>query len=223
MIGGLALSAECGDPLQHVFEDDTKWKVVAREMKISSSVFYCHLDLSEWNGIPGTEPMTPHFYRSKIEKGAVMTNVVPELVEGFPTFEPETIARGSIQGDYPKQAVLDWLGYISLGHGNADEENVGELGLSNDASLKELKFLKGNQEIIVNLAQSTGDAFTYIQSEGQETTYSFSSVVATDENAQVSLGEPVTISPNATNGTLYFSVTAEDNTLRYYRINIIKV
>ena len=60
-------------------------------------------------------PTTTHFYRSKIEKGATMATIVPELVEGFPTFPAADIAIGSLQGDYPKQAVLDWLGLISIG------------------------------------------------------------------------------------------------------------
>ena len=134
-----------------------------------------------------------------------------------------TIAHSLIQGDYPKQAVLDWLGYIAIGGGNPDDENDGELGLSNDVSLKELKYFKDSEEITVNLAGSTGDSFTYVQNENVERTYVFSSVLATDENARVSLGEQVTIAVNATNATLYFSFTAEDDTVRYYQINIIKV
>ena len=43
-----------------------------------------------------------------------MATIVPELVEGFPTFPAAEIAKGSLQGDYPKQAVLDWLGYLSM-------------------------------------------------------------------------------------------------------------
>ena len=42
-----------------------------------------------------------------------MATIVPELVEGFPTYPAADIAIGSLQGDYPKQAVLDWLGLTS--------------------------------------------------------------------------------------------------------------
>ena len=136
-------------PGNHVLNDDAAWKIIARELKIPSDLFFSHLDLSAWNDIPNHEPTTTHFYRSKIEKGATMSTIVPELVEGFPTFPAADIAIGSLQGDYPQQAVLDWLGKISIG-GHRDNAD-GELGLSNDTRMRRLTFFQDETEIEIQV------------------------------------------------------------------------
>ena len=223
MIGGLALSARYGDPAKHVLNDDASWDIIARELKIRSSVWYSHLNISEWEGIPNHEPMTTHFYRSKIEKGAVMSTIVPELVEGFPTFLPETIARGSLQGDYPKQAVLDWLGYISLGHGDPEGENIGELGLSNDTRMRKLTFFQDETEIEIQVPRP-GNGWSYFQRNTNSYSYSFGAIVPIDETARVVLGNsPIPISPSQSQGTLSFTIIAEDDTERPCEIQIIQV
>ena len=230
MIGGLALSAEYGGsitgeniPDTHVFEDDAHWKIVEREMKIRSAVFYSHLDISGWEGIPNHEPVTTHFYRSKIEKGAVMATIAPELVEGFPTFPASAIAKGSLQGDYPKQAVLDWLGYISLGHGNADEEASGELGLSNDTTMRKLTFFQDDAEIEL-LVPHFGNNFHYFQRNRNSYSYAFGIITPTDEKARVILGNsPIPISPSSSQGTLSWTIVAEDDTERHLEIQISQI
>ena len=220
-LGGLALSARYGVLDQHVLNDDANWKIIARELKIPSDVFYSHLDLSAWNGIANHVPTTTHFYRSKIEKGATMATIVPELVEGFPTFPASDIAKGSLQGDYPKQAVLDWLGYLSIG-GHRDNAD-GELGLSNDTRMRKLTFFQDDDEIEL-LVPHVGNNFHYFQRNRNSYSYSFGVIETIDETARVILGDsPVLISPSSSQGTLSWTIVAEDDTERYLEIQISQI
>ena len=220
-LGGLALSARYGSPANHVLNDDASWKIIARELKIPSDVFYSHLDLSAWNDIPNHEPTTTHFYRSKIEKGATMATIVPELVEGFPTYPAADIAIGSLQGDYPKQAVLDWLGLISIG-GHRDNAD-GELGLSNDTRMRKLTFFQDETEIEIQVPR-VGNSWSYFQRNTNSHSYSFGAIVLIDERARVVLGNsPIPISPSQSQGTLSFTIIAEDDTERPCEIQIIQI
>ena len=206
---------------QHVLNNDANWKIIEREFKIPSDVFFSHLDVSAWNGIVNHEPITTHFYRSKIEKGAVMATIVPELVEGFPTFPAADIAKGSLQGNYPQQAVLDWLGLISIG-GHRDNAD-GELGLSNDTRMRKLTFFQDDDEIEL-LVPHVGNNFHYFQRNRNSYSYSFGVIETIDENARVILGDsPVAISPSSSQGTLSFTIVAEDDTERYLEIQISQI
>ena len=220
-IGGLALSARYGSPGQHVLNDDANWKIIEREFKIPSDVFFNHLDLSAWNDIPNHEPTTTHFYRSKIEKGATMATIVPELVEGFPTFPAAEIAIGSLQGNYPNQAVLNWLGHLSIG-GHRDNAD-GELGLSNDTTMQKLTFFQDDAEIEL-LVPHVGNNFHYFQRNRNSYSYAFGIITPTDEKARVILGNsPIPISPSSSQGTLSWTIVAEDDTERHLEIQISQI
>ena len=150
-----------------------------------------------------------------------MATIVPELVEGFPTYPAADIAIGSLQGDYPKQAVLDWLGLISIG-GHRDNAE-GELGLSNDTRMRKLTFFQDETEIEIQVPR-VGNSWSYFQRNTNSHSYSFGAIVLIDERARVVLGNsPIPISPSQSQGTLSFTIIAEDDTERPCEIQIIQI
>ena len=220
MFGGLALTPIDGTTNLHVFDNDDYWKVVQREMKIISALFYHHVDVEAWQGIPDTHPMTTHFYRSVVHLGTSHIFFTPELVSGFPTFTPSDLDIGTTQATYPMDAVLLWLDYIS--GGSTDEED-GHFGLSNDTSLKSLEvyFTETDRTHRLDIERSTARPNYSLRYSGVHASDITFTIETTDANARVEPGEPIRFIPRLAEDAVYlFEVIAEDNTTESYTVRI---
>lgn len=212
MLGGLALSKPYGDPAQHVFENDAHWRWVERELKISPLMFFFHVDVQAWRRISAN--MSRAFYRSKIMIYSTTSKIEPEVLSGFPVFPAASIATGSLDGTYPQDEVLKWLGKIGSQH-HHEEGTTGELGLSNDTSMKFLAFVINGSRLKVDL-RSTG--YNYVHTGGDATFGIYAE--ATHPHARVELPEPVNFVDGGDDVSLTWKIIAEDDTEKVYTSTI---
>ena len=196
---------------KHILDDEDNWRIFQKEMHIPSEIFYgkCNTSpsypdedgglVNSWISIVLRE-MERYFYRSKLIYENGIYQIYPVKVE-YPDF-----------GALGFEEILQAVGIIG-----------GESLLSNDTSLKELKYLKNGVEVNISVSQSTGPEFRDNLRNGIETIYEFSSVLTTDEKARVELSEPITILANVSNGRMPFKVIAEDDTEQVYAINVTRI
>lgn len=213
MLGGLALTREFGDPLLHIFDDDVSWRVVEREMKIHSGVFFHHIELSEWLSLL----MRTQFYKSKFIRGSVIDAIHPELMSAFPTFPASELVVGSTDSIQPQDAVFHWIGFIG---GKSTEEEDGILGLSNDTSLESLTVFVGDNEYVMDFESRLGDGTFIVRHHVGSGTIRVEGV-PTNPFAIIEQGEPVEFLDRRGHVTYHWKVIAEDDTEESYRARII--
>ena len=219
MVGGLALTPVNAATNLHVFDNDDHWKIVQREMKINSGLFYHHVDMETWE----SASMDTMFYRSKVALETTHKFFKPELVSEFPTFTASDLDIGTTQATYPMDAVLLWLDYIS-GGSTSDED--GHFGLSNDTSLKTIMiyFAETDRTSSINLERSTARPNYEIGYSGTEPSDISFTIETNDETATIEHGESVSFIPHSTEDIIYtFKVIADDNTEESYSVEIADI
>ena len=172
MLGGLALSAPFPPANEHIFENDELWKYVARELKISSGIFYRHADVEAWSPLMAEThvlSMRKVFHRSQFYRHTIMTLIRPLAVRGFPVFEASTYRTGLTTGDYPQDEVLHWLGLVGGTVHPEDRTLGGELGMSNDTSLSALTVSIGELDVSVHESSLTDTSFRVSYNGGDAT------------------------------------------------------
>ena len=89
--------------------------------------------------------------------------------------------------------------------------------------MRKLTFFQDETEIEIQVPRP-GNGWSYYQRNTNSYSYSFGAIVPIDETARVVLGNsPIPISPSQSQGTLSFTIIAEDDTERPCEIQIIQI